>query len=71
MKEILFSVREDYGVDLFYKEGKGEKNEFFTFSELVDMKINVLDLLEHPRYYKVDEKRRKVRATPQGCCQMA
>ena len=71
MKEIISSTREDYGIDLFYKEGKVEKNEFFTYSELVDMKINVLDLLEHPHYYKVDEKRRKVRATPLGCCQFA
>lgn len=71
MKDIVSSIREDYGIDLFYREGEVEKNEFFSYSELIDMKINVLDLLEHPRYYKVDEKRRKIRATPQGCCQMA
>jgi hypothetical protein len=71
MKEIVSSIREDYGVDLIWKEGKEQKNEFFSYSELIDMKINVLDLLEHPNYYKVDGKRRKVRATPQGCCQIA
>ena len=71
MKEVISSVREDYGLDLFWKEGREQKNDFFSYSELVDMKINVLDLLENPRYYKVDGKRRKVRATPQGCCQIA
>ena len=71
MKEIISSVREDYGVDIFWKEGKEEKKDFFTYSELVDLKINVLDLLENPGFYKVDGKRRKVKATPQGCCQVA
>ena len=71
MKEIVSTARDDYGIDLFWKEGKERKNEFFSYSELVDMKINVLDLLDHPEIYKVDGKRRKVRATPQGCCQLA
>ena len=71
MKEIISTVREDYGVDIRWREGREERHDFFTYSELVDMKINVLDLLEHPRYYEVDGRRRRVRATPQGCCQLA
>ena len=28
--------------------------ESFNYSELIDMKINALDLLDHPKSYKVD-----------------
>jgi len=71
MKEITSTVREDYGIDVFWNDGNDQKHDFFSYSELVDMKINVLDLLEHPGFYQVDGRRRKVKATPQGCCQTA
>ena len=71
MQEIVSSEREDYGLNLTWRERGAKKGDFFTYSELVDMKINVLDLIEHPHFYRIDGKRRKILATPKGCCQCA
>ena len=71
MQEIVSSERQDYGLNIFWKEKGTRKEDFFTYSELVDMKINVLDLIEHPGVYRVDGKRRKILASPKGCCQFA
>ena len=42
------------GIVVFWSEKDVKKSESFNFSELIDMKINALDLLERPKYYKVD-----------------
>jgi len=70
-QEIVSSEREDYGLNLTRKEKGAKKVDFFTYSELVDMKIIVLDLIEHPGFYRIDGKRRKILATSKGCCQFA
>ena len=44
-----------------FLEEKGEKkDESFNYEELVDMKINALDLLERPKSYKVDKAAHKL-----------
>jgi hypothetical protein len=42
------------GIVVFWMEKEEKKNESFNYSELIDMKINALDLLDHPKSYKVD-----------------
>lgn len=42
------------GIVVFWSEKDVKKSESFNFSELIDMKINALDLLERPKSYKVD-----------------
>ena len=42
------------GIVVFWMEKDVKKNDSFNYSELIDMKINALDLLEHPKSYKVD-----------------
>ena len=42
------------GIVVFWEEKGEKKNESFNYAELVDMKINALDLLDHPKSYKVD-----------------
>lgn len=54
MKEIVASRRMENGVAVFYEDHEGKKYESFNFSELIDLKINALDLLEHPGGYQVD-----------------
>jgi hypothetical protein len=55
MKDISGSKKMENGVVVFWDE-KGEKeSESFNYEELVDMRINALDLLDHPKSYKVDK----------------
>ena len=54
MQDILSSRKMENGIVVFW-EDKGEKrSESFNYAELIDMKINALDLLSHPKSYKVD-----------------
>jgi hypothetical protein len=54
MKDIVGSRKMENGIVVFWMENEEKKNESFNYSELVDMKINALDLLERPKSYKVD-----------------
>jgi len=56
MHNVVSSRKMENGIVVFW-EDKGEKTyESFNYSELVDMKINALDLLERPKSYKVDKE---------------
>ena len=48
------------GIVVFWTEKGEKKNESYNYSELVDMKINALDLLERPKSYKVDTAAHKL-----------
>jgi len=48
------------GIACYYGETGREGFETFTFADLIDMKINALDLLDDPRNYGIDEKERRV-----------
>jgi len=54
MHDIVTSKKMENGIVVFWSEKSEKKNESFNYSELVDMKINALDLLERPKSYKVD-----------------
>jgi hypothetical protein len=41
-------------------DGQEKKYESFNFSELIDLKINALDLLEDPKAYQVDLEKHRV-----------
>jgi hypothetical protein len=60
MHDVVSSKKMENGIVVFFEE-KGEKTyESFNYSELVDMKINALDLLERPKSYKVDKDAHKL-----------
>ena len=54
MNDIVSSKKMENGIVVFWMEKDEKKNDSFNYSELIDMKINALDLLEHPKSYKVD-----------------
>jgi hypothetical protein len=54
MNDIMSSKKMENGIVVFWMEKDVKKNDSFNYSELIDMKINALDLLEHPKSYKVD-----------------
>ena len=60
MQDIATSKKMENGIVVFWTEKDVKKNESFNYSELIDMKINALDLLEHPKSYRVDTAAHKL-----------
>jgi hypothetical protein len=60
MQDILSSKRMENGIVVFWDEKGEKKSESFNYSELIDMKINALDLLDRPKSYKVDKAARTI-----------
>jgi len=60
MKDIVTSRKMENGVAVYYLEGNEKKLESFNYSELIDLKINALDLLEDPKAYQVDLEKHRV-----------
>lgn len=36
------------------------KTDEFTYGEIIDMKVNVMSLIEHPEYYAMDMDKRMI-----------
>ncbi len=64
MEEIITTVKREDGIQVIWQKGNDIKDVFFTFSELIDMRINALDLLEHPKNYSLDPERHLIIFTP-------
>jgi hypothetical protein len=60
MHDITSSRKMENGIVVFWDEKGEKKNESFNYQELVDMKINALDLLDRPKSYKVDKDAHKL-----------
>jgi hypothetical protein len=60
MQDILSSRKMENGIVVFWDEKGEKKNESFNYSELIDLKINALDLLDHPKSYKVDKAAHRI-----------
>jgi hypothetical protein len=60
MQDIVSSKKMENGIVVFWDESGQKKSESFNYLELVDMKINALDLLERPKSYKVDKDKHKL-----------
>ena len=62
MNDIESSKKMENGIVVFYLLKGEKKYESFNYQELIDLKINALDLLEHPHRYSVDIEVHKVYA---------
>jgi hypothetical protein len=60
MKDILTTRKMENGVAVYYLEGNETKYESFNYSELIDLKINALDLIKDPKAYQVDLENHRV-----------
>ena len=60
MYDVKASKKMGDGILISYEENGTNKFETYTFGELVDMKINSLDLLDRPMKYRVDPKAHKI-----------
>jgi len=54
METISGSKKYQNGIQVFWKAGEKPGEDFFTYEELIDMKINALDVLNNPGLYRVD-----------------
>ncbi len=55
MQRLTASERLPGGITVYWKAGAEEMVTSFSFMELIDRRVNSLDLLEHPTKYVFDE----------------
>jgi len=60
MEKIVATRKMENGIACYYGEKGKEEFETFNYSELIDMKINALDLLNDPRNYAVDPENHRI-----------
>jgi len=60
MQKIVRTERCGDGINVIWEKNGKEVFLYFSFTRLVDIGVNALDLLENPRNYGIDEKTRKI-----------
>jgi hypothetical protein len=55
MQRLTASERLPGGITVYWEKSGEEMETSFSFMELVDRRVNSLDLLEHPNKYVFDE----------------
>jgi uncharacterized protein YndB with AHSA1/START domain len=67
MQQITGSKKFQNGIQVFWSDAENEANDFFSFEELVDQKINALDLLNNPRLYRMNGPAHQIESAAAGC----
>ena len=67
MQQIRSSKKYQNGIQVFWSESGNEVNDFFSYEDLVDQKINALDLLNNPRIYRMNAPGHKIESSVAGC----
>jgi uncharacterized protein YndB with AHSA1/START domain len=67
MQQITGSKKFQNGIQVFWSEAGNNLNDFFSFEDLVDQKINALDLLNNPRVYQMNAAAHKIESAVAGC----
>jgi hypothetical protein len=60
MQHILRTERLGDGVNVVWDKDGREMTAYFTFTQLIELKVNALDLLNTPSNYGIDERTGKV-----------
>ncbi len=61
MQRIHRSERRGDGVEVTWEEGGEERSSSYSFSDLIDMRVNALDIIENPGNYAIDGKTGRLR----------
>jgi uncharacterized protein YndB with AHSA1/START domain len=67
MQQITGSKKYQNGVQVFWTDAGNDRNDLFSYEDLVDQKINALDLLNNPRLYAVNVAGHKIESSVAGC----
>jgi len=54
MNTIIHAAKSFNGIQISFLSGNDTISELFSYENMIDMKINVSNLVEHPEYYAVD-----------------
>jgi hypothetical protein len=60
MEKIERTERCGDGINVMWKKGGKEVTTYYSFTQLVDMQVNALDILENYRNYGIDGKTKKI-----------
>jgi hypothetical protein len=60
MHKIVRTERCGDGINVVWEKNGKEVFLYFSFTRLVDIQVNALDLLENPKNYGFDEKTKKL-----------
>jgi hypothetical protein len=64
----MASRKRETGIEVSWKEAGSTRSRLFSYAELIDLRINAYDLLDHPQAYEIDEGGVSLHATVLGCC---
>jgi uncharacterized protein YndB with AHSA1/START domain len=67
MQQISSTKKYQNGIQVFWTDAGKELNDFFSFDDLVDQKVNALDLLNNPRIYWMNVIAHKIESSVTGC----
>lgn len=67
MQQITSSIKYANGVQVFWTDAGQDLHGFFPYEDLIDMKINALDLLNNPHLYLVSGEAHRIEAAAPGC----
>ena len=67
MQQITGSKKFQNGVQVFWTDAGTDRNDFFTYEDLVDQKINALDVLNNPQIYVINVPGHKIESSVAGC----
>ena len=67
MQQITRSIKYQDGIQVFWTDEGKDLDDFFSFSDLVEQKINALDLLNNPRIYAMNVAGHKIESAVAGC----
>ncbi len=67
MQQIMKSKKSPDGILVFWTDAGNDLNDFFSFDELVEQKINALDLLNNPQIYAINVAGHKIESLVAGC----
>jgi hypothetical protein len=60
MQQILRTERFGDGVNVVWEKAGKEMTSYFSFTHLIEMRVNALDILNTPGSYGIDERTGKI-----------
>jgi len=67
MQQITGSKKFQNGIQVFWTDKGTDLNEFFSYEDLIDQRINAFDLLNNPRIYQMNAASHKIESLVTGC----
>jgi hypothetical protein len=59
----MSSKKYQNGIQVFWTIAGKESEDFFSYGELIEMKVNVLDVLNNPHLYRIDTSNHRIESS--------